>query len=62
MDGTRDYYTKWIKSDRERQYHIISHMWKLKKNIYKWNLQKSNRLIENKCMVTKGESEGEREG
>ena len=38
MDGTRDYYTKWIKSDRERQYHIISYAEtkkKYKNEIYK---------------------------
>ena len=33
IDGPRDYYTKWSKSDRERQilYDIIF-MWNLKKN------------------------------
>ena len=29
MDATRDSYTKWQKSEREKQYHI-SHIWNLK--------------------------------
>ena len=32
MDGPRDYHTKWIKSDRERQNDTI-YMWNLKKMI-----------------------------
>ena len=65
MDGPRDYHTKWSKSDRER--HIsydITYMWNVKKR-YKWTyLQNRNRLIdiENKLMVTKGESWGGGEG
>ena len=42
MDDPRDYYTKWNKSDRERQkrYQLI---WNLKK-LYKWiYLQNRNR-------------------
>ena len=42
MDDPRDYYTKWNKSDRERQkwYQLI---WNLKKQ-YKWiYLQNRNR-------------------
>ena len=32
MDGHRDYYTKWSKSDRERQIpYDITYMWNLKK-------------------------------
>ena len=31
MDGTRDYYTKWNKSERERQIpHDITYMWNRK--------------------------------
>ena len=44
MDGPRDYYTKWRKSERERQisYHI-TYVWNLKK-WYKWTyLQIRNR-------------------
>ena len=65
MDGPRDYHTKWSKSDRERQIsYNITYMCKLKK-WYKWNyLQNRNRLtdIENKLMVTKGDSRGGGEG
>ena len=61
MDGPREYYTKWSKPDRERQIsYDITYMWNLKK-WYKWAyLQNRNRLkdIENKLMVTKGESGG----
>ena len=61
MDGSRDYHTKWSKSDRKRQIsHDITYMWSLKK-WYKWTyLQNRNRLtdIENKLMVTKGERWG----
>ena len=59
MDEPRDYHTKWSKSDRERQIsYDITCMWNLKK-WYKWTyLQNRNRLtdIENKLMVTKGET------
>ena len=62
MDGPRDYHIKWSKSDsRERQTsYDIAYMWNLKK-WYKWTyLQNRNRFtgIENKLMVTKGDSEG----
>ena len=31
MDATRDYHTKWIKSERERQIpYDIAHMWNVK--------------------------------
>ena len=44
MDATRDYHTKWSKSDRERQIYDIAYMWNLKK-WYKWTyLQNRNRL------------------
>ena len=56
MDGLRDYYVKWSKSDRERQISYgITYMWNLKK-WYKWTyIQNRNRLtdIENKLMVTR---------
>ena len=36
MDATKDYHTKWIKSDRERQVsYDIAYMWNLEK-WYKW--------------------------
>ena len=61
MDGPRDYHTKWSKSDKERQMsYDITYMWNLKK-LYKWiYLQNRNRVtdVENKLMVTKGESGG----
>ena len=60
MDGPRDDYAKWSKSDRERQIsYDTTYMWILKK-WYKWTyLQNRKRLtdIENKFMVTKGEME-----
>ena len=61
MDGPGDYHTKWSKSDRERQ---ISYDTTYRQTLKKWNkwtyLQNRNRLtdIENKLMVTKGESGG----
>ena len=31
IDGSRDYHTKWIKSERQRQIsHSITYMWNLK--------------------------------
>ena len=33
MDGSKDYHTKWNKSDRERQtLYDITYMWNLKSN------------------------------
>ena len=32
MGRTRDYHTKWSKSDRERKVSFIIYMWNLKKN------------------------------
>jgi len=54
--GSRDYHTKWSKSERKIN---ITCMWNLKK-WYKWTyLQNRNRLsdTENRLMVTKGEEE-----
>ena len=31
MDGLRDYYIEWSKSDGERQMYDIAYMWNLKK-------------------------------
>ena len=59
MDGLRDYHPKWSKSERERQIsYDIAYMWNLKKWYKRTHLQNRNRLIdiENKLMVTKGES------
>ena len=58
MDGSRDYHTKWSKSEKDK-YHI-TYMWNLRK-WYKWTyLQNRNRLtdIENKFMATKAERGG----
>ena len=61
MDATRDYHTKWSKSERERQipyditYNVESKIW------HKWTyLQNRNRLIdrENRLVVAKGEEVG----
>ena len=55
MGGPRDYHTKWIKSDRERQ---ISYclLWNLKKKNDPNELTLQNRPAntEDKLMVTKG--------
>jgi len=59
MDGTREYYAKWDKSNRERQipYDFI-YMWYLKN---KTNKQTKNRLFntEKKLVVARGEVAGE---
>ena len=59
LDGPRRDHTQWSKSDSERQIYDITYMWNLYK-LYKWTyLQNRNKLIdlENKLMVTKGDSE-----
>ena len=60
--GSRDYYTKWSKSERERKvsYDIV-YMYNIKKRC-KWTyLHNRNRLtdIDNKPMTTKEERLGE---
>ena len=58
MDGPRDWYTKWSKSERERQIsYDITYMWNLKKNYTNETFREQNRFtdFENKLMVTKGE-------
>ena len=47
MDATRDYHTKWSKSDRERQVsYDIAYIWNLKK-WYEWTyLQNKNRVTD----------------
>ena len=61
MDGPRDYHTKWSKPDGEKQIsYDIAYMWDLKER-YKWTyIQNRNRPtdIENKVMLTKGDSGG----
>ena len=59
MDGPRNYHTKWRKSERERERHILhdtTSMWNLK---YDTNelIYETERLeeIENKFTVTKEE-------
>ena len=32
MDATRDYHTKWIKTEKDK-YHDITYMWNLKKRV-----------------------------
>ena len=57
MDGSRDYHTKWSKSERERQisYNII-YMWNLKYDTNKLIYQtETDSDIEYKLMGTKGE-------
>ena len=63
MDGRRDCHTEWNRSDKRQISYDITYMWILKK-LYKWTyLPNRNRLtdIENKLMITKGDSRGEGE-
>ena len=63
MDGPRDCHSEWSKSDTERQISCdIAYMWNLKKRVQMNLYTKQNRPtdLENKHMVTKGESEGGR--
>ena len=63
MDEPRDYHTKWSKSDRERQIsYDITYLWNLKQWYKETYLQNRNRLtdVENKLMVTKGQSGGDK--
>ena len=62
MNGTRDYHTKWNKSEKDNTicYHLFVES-KNKQNRYKWTyLQNRNRLtdIENNLLVTKGDEGG----
>ena len=57
MDATRDYHTKWSKSERGQIPHI-TYMWNLNYDTNEVHLQKRNRLIENR-LVAKGEGLGE---
>ena len=61
MDATRDYHTKWSKSERERQIpYDITYMWNLKyatnEPIYK---TKTDSDTENTLVVAKGEGRTE---
>ena len=60
-----DCYTKWRKSDRERQTSCnLIYIWNLKQ-WYKWTyLQNRNRVtdVENKLTITKGEMQGNKLG
>ena len=59
MDGPRDYHTKWSKWDRERQIsYDITYMRNLKKSDANELIYETNRLtgVENKRMVTRGDS------
>ena len=62
MDATRDYHTKWSKSDRERQIsYDITYVWNLKydtnEHIYKTETDTEIRLV-----IAKGEVGRERDG
>ena len=57
MDGPRDCYTEWSKSDGKKISYDITDMWNLKK-VYEWTqLPNRSRVthIENKLVVTRGE-------
>ena len=60
MDKTRDYPTKWSKSERERQISCdITHMWNLKYDTNELIFKtETDSQTENKLMVTKGERGG----
>ena len=59
MDGPRDYHTKWRKSDRERQYHMMSLTCGILKKWYKWTyLQDRNRLTDRHRKQTYGYQRG----
>ena len=62
-DETRAYYTKWNKSERERQIYAIASMWILKYDTNELYLQKRNKRtdIENRFVVARVE-EGYTEG
>ena len=55
MDGPRDYYTKWYKSDRERQVsYDITYMWNIIKTIQVNLLTKQTDLkIKLDCLILK---------
>ena len=61
MDGSKDYHTKWSKSDRETNIIWYSLYVESKKKIQTDIFTKINGLpnIESKLMVTKGERGGE---
>ena len=64
MDGPRQHYTLWSKSDKDKYYisQILCNItiWNLKNNTNESIYRTENRFtdIENKLMVTKGESRG----
>ena len=56
MDGSRGYYAKWNKSEKDK-YHMISlicEIWKTSQ-MNKYNETKTDSQIENKQVVTRGE-------
>ena len=58
MDGSRGYYAKWNKSEKDK-YHMISlicEIWKTSQ-MNKYNETKTDSQIENKQVVTRGEKE-----
>ena len=62
LDATRDYHTKWSKSERERKIsYDITYMLNLNYDTIECYLQNGNKLTdtENRCMVAKGIGRGE---
>ena len=62
VDATRDDYTKWSKSERERQIpYDIMYIWKLKYNINEFMQETENGFtdIDNRLVVAKGGRGGE---
>ena len=58
VDEPRVCYTKWSKSEREKQIsHINVYMWNLEKWYRQPYLQNRDANVENKCMATRGERE-----
>ena len=57
VDGSRDCYTEWSKSEREKQIsYINAYMWNLEK-WYRWTVLQGRNWdtdVENKCRDTKG--------
>ena len=60
MDGSRGYYAKWNKSERQMPYDL-TYMWNLENKTNQQTKQHKNRLIEteNKWVLPRGEWGGE---
>ena len=58
MDRSGGYYSKWNKSDRERQMlYDITYMWNLKKKTSEYNEKPKQTQIQRTPVVTSGETE-----